>query len=120
MVDAYWCLATGRISFVPYFARYPYETYVAPRSTHGSIADLDDAELSDFSETLGETLVRLENLWQMPLPYVMVLAPGTSAGRGSRFSFSHPDPSTASEARVAQVSRRSRNWRREFPERHRS
>ena len=36
----------GAIAFVPYFARYPYETYVAPRATHASIADLDDAELS--------------------------------------------------------------------------
>ena len=33
------------LSFVPYFARYPYETYVAPRATHASIADLDAGEL---------------------------------------------------------------------------
>jgi UDPglucose--hexose-1-phosphate uridylyltransferase len=60
------------LSFVPYFARYPYETYVSPRATHASLADLSDAELSDFSDVLLETLVRLENLWRMPLPHVMV------------------------------------------------
>ncbi|MEO7085066.1 MAG: galactose-1-phosphate uridylyltransferase [Gemmatimonadaceae bacterium] len=62
----------GALSFVPYFARYPYETYVAPRGTHASVADLSDKELDDFADVLLETLVRLENLWKMPLPHVMV------------------------------------------------
>ncbi|MEP6493285.1 MAG: galactose-1-phosphate uridylyltransferase [bacterium] len=62
----------GALSFVPFFARYPYETYVAPRATRASLADLEPAELNDFAAVLGETLVRLENLWRMPLPYVMV------------------------------------------------
>jgi UDPglucose--hexose-1-phosphate uridylyltransferase len=77
----------GALSFIPYFARYPYETYVAPRTTRASIADLDAAELSDFSDVLGETLVRLENLWKMPLPYVMVLhqAPTRSSAPGFHF-----------------------------------
>lgn len=61
------------LSFVPFFARYPYETYVAPRATRASIADLEPVELNDFAAVLRETLVRLENLWRMPLPYVMVL-----------------------------------------------
>lgn len=61
------------LSFVPFFARYPYETYVAPRATRASIADLHPDELHDFAAVLRETLVRLENLWRMPLPYVMVL-----------------------------------------------
>ncbi|HTE43913.1 MAG TPA: galactose-1-phosphate uridylyltransferase, partial [Gemmatimonadaceae bacterium] len=60
------------LSFVPFFARYPYETYVAPRATHPSVADLEPSELNDFAAALRETLVRLENLWRMPLPYVMV------------------------------------------------
>src|SRR5712671_5801786 len=30
----------GALSFVPFFARYPYETYVAPRATHANVADL--------------------------------------------------------------------------------
>lgn len=77
----------GALSFIPYFARYPYETYVAPRATRASIADLDDDELSSFSEVLGETLVRLENLWKMPLPYVMVLhqAPTQDPAPGFHF-----------------------------------
>ncbi|MGH7624189.1 MAG: galactose-1-phosphate uridylyltransferase, partial [Gemmatimonadaceae bacterium] len=61
------------LSFVPYFARYPYETYVAPRDAHASLAELSPAELDDFAAALRETLIRMENLWQMPFPYVMVL-----------------------------------------------
>lgn len=60
------------VSFVPFFARYAYETFVAPRATHASLADLDHAELSDFAAVLSETLIRLDNLWRMSLPYVMV------------------------------------------------
>jgi UDPglucose--hexose-1-phosphate uridylyltransferase len=63
----------GAVSFVPWFARYPYETYVAPLATHGSLAELSRAELEDFAGVLRETLVRFDNLWRMPFPYVMVL-----------------------------------------------
>ena len=61
------------VSFVPWFARYPYETWVAPRETHASLADLAPGELADFAAVLRESLIRLENLWRMRLPYVMVL-----------------------------------------------
>ena len=76
------------LSFVPYFARYPYETYVAPRATHASVADLEPGELADFAAVLRETLVRLENRWRMPFPYVMALhqAP-TDGGAHAGFHF---------------------------------
>jgi 5-methyltetrahydropteroyltriglutamate--homocysteine methyltransferase len=61
------------LSFVPYFARYPYETYIAPRETHASLADLSGGELVDLAEALRRTLVRMDNLWRMSFPYVMVL-----------------------------------------------
>jgi UDPglucose--hexose-1-phosphate uridylyltransferase len=61
------------LSFIPYFARYPYETYIAPRETHASLAGLSAAELSDFAEVLRRTLVRMDNLWRMSFPYAMVL-----------------------------------------------
>ena len=37
------------------------------------LADLSATELSDFAETLSATLARLDNLWGMSFPYVMVL-----------------------------------------------
>jgi UDPglucose--hexose-1-phosphate uridylyltransferase len=64
---------THALAFVPYFARYPYETLVTPRATHPSLADLSKLELEDLGAVLREALIRLENLWRMPLPYVMTL-----------------------------------------------
>jgi UDPglucose--hexose-1-phosphate uridylyltransferase len=76
------------IAFMPYFARYAYEVYVAPKQTHASLADLSETELHDFAPVLKDTLVRFDNLWQMPFPYVMVLhqAP-TDNGDYSGFHF---------------------------------
>jgi UDPglucose--hexose-1-phosphate uridylyltransferase len=61
------------IAFLPYFARYAYEVLVAPKRAHPSIASLSEVEANDFAEVLQETLVRFDNLWQMPFPYVMPL-----------------------------------------------
>lgn len=61
------------IAFLPYFARYAYEVYVAPKASHASIAELSPGELRDLAATLKAVLVRFDNLWQMPFPYIMAL-----------------------------------------------
>jgi UDPglucose--hexose-1-phosphate uridylyltransferase len=76
------------IAFLPYFARYAYEVFVAPKQTHPSIAALSEAEVRDFAAVLKTVLVKFDNLWQMPFPYVMPLhqAP-TDGGDYSGFHF---------------------------------
>jgi len=61
------------IAFLPYFARYAYETYIAPKRTHSSIATLESGELRGLAEGLKVLLVKLDNLWRMSFPYVMAL-----------------------------------------------
>ena len=61
------------IAFVPYFARYAYEVYVAPKATRPSIAALSATEVGDFAEALSHVLVKFDNLWRLPFPYVMPL-----------------------------------------------
>lgn len=61
------------IGFIPYFARYAYETYIAPKRRHPSIATLYGQELSGFAQALKIVLVKLDNLWQMSFPYVLAL-----------------------------------------------
>jgi UDPglucose--hexose-1-phosphate uridylyltransferase len=61
------------IAFVPYFARYAYEVYVAPKQTHASLASLDDSERRDLAQVLKRVLVQYDNLWRMSFPYVMAL-----------------------------------------------
>lgn len=61
------------LAFLPYFARYAYEVYVAPKRTAASIADLSELEVRDFAGVLKKLLVKLDNLWTMPFPYVLTL-----------------------------------------------
>jgi UDPglucose--hexose-1-phosphate uridylyltransferase len=67
------CENETAIAFLPYFARYAYEVFVAPKATHPSIATLSSRELSDFAALLKQVLVKFDNLWHMPFPYVMPL-----------------------------------------------
>ena len=72
------------LAFVPYFARYSYETFVAPRATHANITTLSPSELADLAAVLGETLVRMDNLWRMPFPYVMAFHQAPIDGEAHR------------------------------------
>ena len=82
------CENETAIAFLPYFARYAYEVFVAPKATHPSLATLAPDELRDFAALLKQVLVKFDNLWQMPFPYVMPLhqAP-TDGGDYSSFHF---------------------------------
>lgn len=76
------------IAFLPYFARYAYEVYVAPKKTHPNISTLSDEELHDFAEVLKTVLIKFDNLWKMEFPYVMVLHQSpTDGGDYSAFHF---------------------------------
>jgi UDPglucose--hexose-1-phosphate uridylyltransferase len=88
------CENETAIAFLPYFARYAYEVFVAPKQTHPSLAALSDGEVNDLAEVLRETLIRFDNLWQMPFPYVMPLHQAPTDGgdhRGFHFHLEfHP------------------------------
>lgn len=75
------CENGSAIAFMPYFARYAYEVYVAPKETHASVADLSRAELHDFAAILEQVLIKFDNLWQMPFPYVMPLHQAPTDGK---------------------------------------
>jgi UDPglucose--hexose-1-phosphate uridylyltransferase len=69
------------IGFVPYFARYAYEVYVSPKKTHASIAGMNPEELRGLAEALKIVLVKFDNLWKMPFPYVMTLHQAPTDGQ---------------------------------------
>jgi UDPglucose--hexose-1-phosphate uridylyltransferase len=80
-------------AFVPYFARYAYETYVTPVRSVATIADLEAAERRDLATVLRDVAIRFDNLWRMPFPYVMALhqAPIGEDARGFHFHIEfHP------------------------------
>jgi UDPglucose--hexose-1-phosphate uridylyltransferase len=71
------------IAFVPYFARYAYETFVAPKQSHQSIADLGANELADLAAALQNLLARYDNLWQLSFPYVLALHQAPTDGHAA-------------------------------------
>jgi UDPglucose--hexose-1-phosphate uridylyltransferase len=76
------------IAFVPYFARYAYEVYIAPKRSVPHVAGLSDAEAESLARALKDVAVRYDNLWREPFPYVMPLhqAP-TDGGDYADFHF---------------------------------
>ena len=82
------------IAFLPYFARYAYECYVAPKTAHQSLRTMSEMELLDFAAALKDLVVRYDNLWRMPFPYVMALHQAPTDGgdyRGFHFHIEfHP------------------------------
>ncbi|HKX83161.1 MAG TPA: galactose-1-phosphate uridylyltransferase [Pyrinomonadaceae bacterium] len=76
------------IAFLPFFARYAYEVFVAPKEPYPSIAALSSNEIADLSAVLKTVLIRFDNLWRMPFPYVMPLHQAPTDGRDhSSFHF---------------------------------
>jgi UDPglucose--hexose-1-phosphate uridylyltransferase len=61
------------IGFVPFFARYAYEVFVAPKRPVAHISDLTDTEAHALARAIKSVTVKFDNLWRMPFPYVMAL-----------------------------------------------
>lgn len=63
----------GFVACVPWFARYAYEVFVLPRRQLSSLVDLSGDERQGLAEMLREVAIRYDNLWRMPMPYVMAV-----------------------------------------------
>jgi UDPglucose--hexose-1-phosphate uridylyltransferase len=61
------------IGFVPFFARYAYEVYVAPKRPVAHISELTEVETHALARAIKSVTVKFDNLWRMPFPYVMAL-----------------------------------------------
>jgi UDPglucose--hexose-1-phosphate uridylyltransferase len=60
------------LAFVPVFARYAYEVWLAPRRPAPSFAALTRDERRDLSRALKTVVMKYDGLWQRPFPYVLV------------------------------------------------
>jgi len=71
----------GVVAFVPVFARYPYEVWIAPREPVPGLPDLDPGLRAAFARAL-RTIVRgYDALRRKPFPYVMVFHQAPTDGR---------------------------------------
>ena len=61
------------IACVPWFARLAYEVLVLPLKPAATLLDLKDDRLDALAGIMREVSIRYDNLWEMPLPYVMAV-----------------------------------------------
>lgn len=65
------CQNNDFIAVVPWFARYAYEILILPLKQVSSLAGLNETQQRSLAEIMKEVSIRYDNLWQMPMPYVM-------------------------------------------------
>ena len=63
--------AGGIAAFVPRFARFPYEVWIAPRERRAGPWDCSDEELEALSHWLGEITRRYDALFEQPAATMM-------------------------------------------------
>lgn len=80
------------VAFVPVCARHPYEIWVVPRRATPRFDALSPAQIRGFAHALRLSLAKLDGLWGLPMPYVMVFHQAPVDGR--------PHPEAAVHAQV--------------------
>lgn len=61
---------THAVAFVPAWARYPYEVWVAPIEAVAYFSDLSTAQRADLARALKTVLLKYDHLWERPFPYL--------------------------------------------------
>ncbi len=61
------------VAFIPFFARYPYEVYLAPKQHLASLADFGAADRRDLALILKGLLLKYDQLFNFSFPYIMVI-----------------------------------------------
>jgi UDPglucose--hexose-1-phosphate uridylyltransferase len=64
----------GAIAFIPFFARFAYETYVFPKRNHASLITMNDEELYHLAEAFQTVTKKFDANFQSSFPYIMVFA----------------------------------------------
>jgi UDPglucose--hexose-1-phosphate uridylyltransferase len=62
---------SAAVAFVPAWARYPYEVWVAPRRAVPGFAALDPVAREDLARALATVLRKYDGLWHRPFPYLL-------------------------------------------------
>ncbi len=70
----------GFVSFIPFFARYPYEVHIYPKRHVASIEELSPIEDFYLAEILKQTLSAFDRLFNVSFPYVMAFHQRPSDG----------------------------------------
>lgn len=86
-LDPYFVTKTpGFIAFVPPFARYPYEIWIAPERKVAGPWEFTETEVMNFAAILGKVVAGYDKLFARPFPYVMVFH-AAPKGEEKRYHF---------------------------------
>jgi UDPglucose--hexose-1-phosphate uridylyltransferase len=69
------------ISFIPFFARFAYETYVFPKGRLATLITMSDEELYDLAEVFQMTAKKFDANFQSSFPYIMAFAQAPVDGK---------------------------------------
>lgn len=61
------------VAYVPFFARFPYEVHVMPFRHVGTLPEMTREERWALAEMLSIVTRTLRQLWEKPIPYIMLL-----------------------------------------------
>jgi UDPglucose--hexose-1-phosphate uridylyltransferase len=61
------------IAFIPFFARYPYEVYLAPKRHLASMAEFTSEDRKDLALVLKGLLLKYDLLFGISFPYIMAV-----------------------------------------------
>lgn len=84
-------LGPHAVGFVPACARYPYEVWVAPIKAVANFQDLSLDVRLDLARALKTVLLKYENLWQRPFPYLMAWYQAPTDGKPHPESHLHAE-----------------------------
>jgi UDPglucose--hexose-1-phosphate uridylyltransferase len=67
-------------AFVPICARYAFEVWVATHRPAPSVAALTPDERADFARALKTVLLKLDGMWNRPMPYILAFQQAPTDG----------------------------------------
>lgn len=62
------------IAFIPFFARFAYETYIFPKKRHATLATMSDDELYGIAEIFQTVTKKYDANFKSSFPYIMAFA----------------------------------------------
>jgi len=77
------------VAYIPFFARYPYETHISAKRHLGAITDLDESEQQDLAEIMKQLLAAFDRLFDVSFPYMMVMHQRPSDGKPHEYYHFH-------------------------------
>ena len=79
------------VAFIPAWARYPYEAWVAPIRAVSDLNSLVPAVRADLARALKTLLLKYDGLWQRSFPYLMAWYQAPQDGEFHRESHLHAE-----------------------------